>query len=77
MPVYNMTQSDTHPTTWGEVLQRGRKQFQNNPFDWPLWYPDGDIRTNKLLHHIIVFLFQIIPAYFLDVIFMIILQKRL
>lgn len=76
-PVYNLSQSDVRPTTWGEVLSKGRRLFQENPFDWPLWYPDGDIRTNKFIHHIIVFLFQIIPAYFMDIVFSIFMQKRL
>lgn len=77
-PIYNMTQpQDILCITWGEVLDRAKKMFFDNPFEWILWYPGGNIRTNRLIHNICVFLFHIIPAYFIDFLLLIFGQRRL
>ncbi|XP_076646281.1 putative fatty acyl-CoA reductase CG5065 [Halictus rubicundus] len=76
MPVYNITQSGVLPITWGEVVERGRKVGYQYPFEGQIWYPDGDIRSSKLVHNIFVFFFHIIPAYFIDFLMLIFQQKR-
>lgn len=76
IPVYNITQSGVLPVTWGEVLERGRAIGYKYPFEGQVWYPDGDIRSNKLIHEIFVFFFHIVPAYFIDFLMFIFRQKR-
>ncbi|XP_011266457.2 putative fatty acyl-CoA reductase CG5065 isoform X1 [Camponotus floridanus] len=76
IPVFNITQSDSTPITWGEILDKGREVIYEYPFEGQVWYPDGDIRSNKFIHNIFVFFFQIIPAYFIDFLMLIFRQKR-
>lgn len=77
VPVYNLTQSDMNPMKWGEVVEKGKIIAHEYPFEMTLWYPGGNIRSNKLMHNIIVLLFHWIPAYFIDFIMLIVGQKRL
>nr|XP_033320820.1 putative fatty acyl-CoA reductase CG5065 [Megalopta genalis] len=76
MPVYNITQSGVLPITWGEIVERGKRICHTYPFEGQIWYPDGDIRSSKLVHNIFVFFFHIIPAYFIDFLMLIFQQKR-
>lgn len=77
VPVYNLTQSDMNPMKWGEVVEKGKIIAHEYPFEMTLWYPGGNIRSNKFMHNIIVLLFHWIPAYFIDFIMLIVGQKRL
>lgn len=73
-----MTQAkDMLDITWGEILERSKKMFFENPFEMILWYPGGNIRTNKYVHNLCVFLFHMVPAYFIDFLLFIFAQKRL
>lgn len=73
-----MTQArDLLDITWGEVLEKSRKLFFDNPFEMILWYPGGNIRTNKFVHNICVLLFHMIPAYFIDLLLFLFMQDRL
>ncbi|XP_070153483.1 putative fatty acyl-CoA reductase CG5065 [Polyergus mexicanus] len=76
IPVVNITQSDITRITWGEILEKGRQIVYEYPFEGQVWYPDGDIRSNKFIHNIFVFFFQIIPAYFIDFLMLLFRQKR-
>ncbi|VVC44765.1 Male sterility, NAD-binding,NAD(P)-binding domain,Fatty acyl-CoA reductase, C-terminal [Cinara cedri] len=84
-PCYNITKGDIVKMTWGEVLNKGKQLGYEYPFEAGLWYPNGSIRTNKLVHYFIVFWLQIIPAYLIDGImimarqktFMVRVQKRI
>lgn len=76
IPVYNLTQSDMNPMTWGEVVERGKTIAHEYPFEMTLWYPGGNIRRSKLIHNVIVLLFHWIPAYLIDFLMLLIGQKR-
>ncbi|XP_012281888.1 putative fatty acyl-CoA reductase CG5065 [Orussus abietinus] len=76
MPVFNITQSGVKPITWGEILEKGKKVAHEYPFEGAIWFPDGDIRTSKFVHNLIVFFFHILPAYFIDFLMLIFRQKR-
>ncbi|KAM3968447.1 putative fatty acyl-CoA reductase CG5065 [Aphomia sociella] len=76
IPVYNLNIGHQQPTTWGEVLAIARRHGRKYPFEWPLWYPDGDITTNRTLHEFYRILFHIVPAYFIDFLMFILGQKR-
>ncbi|XP_078052126.1 putative fatty acyl-CoA reductase CG5065 isoform X2 [Augochlora pura] len=76
IPVYNITQSGVLPITWGEIVEKGKKLGHMYPFEGQIWYPDGDIRSSKLIHNIFVLFFHIIPAYLIDFLMLIFQQKR-
>ncbi|KAL6258578.1 hypothetical protein P5V15_010532 [Pogonomyrmex californicus] len=76
IPVFNITQGKTHPMTWREVLDKGRVCVYEYPFEGQVWFPDGDMRSNKFVHNIFVFFFHIIPAYFIDFLMLLLRQKR-
>ncbi|CAL7945457.1 unnamed protein product [Xylocopa violacea] len=76
IPVYNITQSGVLPVTWGEVLEKGKALGYQYPFEGQVWYPSGDIHSNKFVHDLIVFFFHIIPAYLIDFLMLIFRQKR-
>ncbi|RZC37876.1 NAD binding 4, Sterile, Epimerase, Polysacc synt 2, and/or 3Beta HSD domain containing protein [Asbolus verrucosus] len=50
----------------GEILDIGRKVIINTPFNWVLWYPGGSMNQSRLVHNISFFLFQLLPAIFID-----------
>ncbi|XKL69644.1 hypothetical protein PGB90_007413 [Kerria lacca] len=76
IPVYNLTQSDMNPMKWGEVVEKGKTIAHEYPFEMTLWYPGGNIRSNKFVHNLIVLFFHWIPAYLIDFIMLLIGQKR-
>ncbi|XP_049861196.1 putative fatty acyl-CoA reductase CG5065 isoform X1 [Schistocerca gregaria] len=76
MPVYNLSTSSLVQITWGEVLERGRQIVYENPFEGAVWYPDGNIRTNQTVHYLHVLLFHIFPAYVIDFLLLLAMQKR-
>lgn len=64
------------PVTWGQILEKGKKLAYQYPFEGQVWYPAGDIHSNKFVHDLIVFFFHIIPAYLIDFLMLIFRQKR-
>ncbi|CAK9809460.1 Putative fatty acyl-CoA reductase CG5065 [Anthophora quadrimaculata] len=76
IPVYNITQSGVLPITWGEILGKGKIIAYKYPFESQIWYPTGDIHTSKFVHNLIAFFFHIVPAYLIDFLLLIFLQKR-
>ncbi|KAL9705373.1 hypothetical protein quinque_008891 [Culex quinquefasciatus] len=76
IPVYNVTCRETKRTTWKEVLELGKATAYEYPFEAGVWYPDGDITTNKIYHTICVTLFHWLPAYFIDFLMFCFGQKR-
>lgn len=76
MPVYNLTAGEVKRMTWAQVLERGRKVIYENPFEMTIWYPDGNIRSSKLMHDICSIFLHFLPAYFIDFLLFIFRQKR-
>ncbi|XP_059056959.1 putative fatty acyl-CoA reductase CG5065 [Achroia grisella] len=76
IPVYNLTSGDDRNTTWKDILDIGKNTIRNYPFEGPLWYPNGNIRSNKFIHSLCVFFYHIVPAYFIDFLMFIFRQKR-
>lgn len=77
VPVYNLTQDGVISITMGEILDRGRSIVYANPFEMQVWYPDGDIRSSKLIHAICCIFMHWLPALLIDFIMLLIRQKRL
>jgi fatty acyl-CoA reductase len=77
IPVFNITTPATKRITWQDVLEKGRKAVHDNPFEMTVWYPDGNIRSNLLMHNLCVIFLHFLPAYFIDFLLLIFMQKRL
>lgn len=77
IPVYNMTLHDSRKITNGKMFKYARELGQLYPCSGGLWYPDGDITQNVLVHRLKVFFFQLLPAYLIDFLFFCCGQKRL
>lgn len=77
VPVFNLTNDGVVHITWGEVLDKGRKVVYDNPFEMQIWYPDGDMRSSKLVHDIYCIFLHWFPAYLIDFLMFIFRQKRL
>lgn len=75
VPCYNISKGDIVHLTWGEVLAKGKRYAYEYPFDAGLWYPNGSMRTNKLMHYFVVFWLQVVPAYLIDGIMVLARQK--
>ncbi|CRL03600.1 CLUMA_CG016511, isoform A, partial [Clunio marinus] len=76
IPVFNVTCNPGSKRPWGEVLMEGRKMNELYPFEAGLWYPGGDITTNKFAHKLNVALFHWGPAYLIDGLMFLFGQKR-
>ncbi|KAF5290046.1 hypothetical protein FQA39_LY14827 [Lamprigera yunnana] len=72
--VVNSTIQKENSITWGQALELGRKHVYDNPFSVCLWYPDGSIKSNYVLHSLSVIFFHTLPAYLID--FCLILTRR-
>lgn len=77
IPVFNVTCSDSKKVTWREVLDLGRDLNVQYPFEAGVWYPGGDMTTNKLVHTLKLFFFQWVPAYIIDFLMFCFGQPRL
>lgn len=75
--MYNISCSDSKKVTWREVLDKGRDLNYQYPFEWGVWYPGGDMTTNKVVHSLKLFFYQWLPAYIIDFIMLCLGQRRL
>ncbi|KAL6433467.1 hypothetical protein ACFW04_006534 [Cataglyphis niger] len=71
-PIFlNATANQENPISWGDALEIGKKHVLANPFSRPLWYPGGRLTSSKILHWFAVLWLHTIPAYLLDILFII------
>lgn len=59
------------------MLDQGKALNYKYPFEGGVWYPGGDMTTNKTIHTLKLFFYQLLPAYFIDFIMLCIGQRRL
>ncbi|CAH0578052.1 unnamed protein product [Chrysodeixis includens] len=77
IPVYNVNNAHQKPTTWGDVLTIAKEYGRLYPLSWPLWYPNGDITTNPILHEFRRIFYHLVPAYLIDFLLLLLGQKRI
>ncbi|KAJ3652217.1 hypothetical protein Zmor_018200 [Zophobas morio] len=71
--VYNLTISREVKVTANKLLETGRQVINTKiPFDMVIWYPNGSLKSSRLSHYIHFLLFQLLPAFFIDAIFLLI-----
>jgi len=75
IPVYNMTTHESRRVTYGYFFDVANDMKFEIPFSVSLWYPNVEITRFKLWYMISVFLFQWVPAYFVDFLLTIFRQK--
>ncbi|GBP48654.1 Putative fatty acyl-CoA reductase CG5065 [Eumeta japonica] len=87
--VYNITQSEVNPLTWGKALDLGaqtcvdinidffpgRYHVKEFPFSVCLWYPGGSIKSSWIFHQMAHLFTHLLPAYFIDLL-LILLGKK-
>ncbi|RZC41950.1 NAD binding 4, Sterile and/or Epimerase domain containing protein [Asbolus verrucosus] len=74
--IFNITASSEYNLSWEELIEAGKDVIRNHiPFNGVVWYPDGSIKKSKLIHNICFYLFQIIPAIFIDALLMVLGYK--
>ncbi|CAH1959215.1 unnamed protein product [Acanthoscelides obtectus] len=62
--------------TWTDVMEHGKDVINTRvPFNNIMWYPGGAMTKSRLYNKINIFLFQIIPAMFIDMIFVVLGYK--
>ncbi|XP_072390603.1 putative fatty acyl-CoA reductase CG5065 [Diabrotica undecimpunctata] len=75
VPVYNLTSTSVLTLTYKEIIDQGRDIVYEYPFEMMIWYPDGDIRSSKLVHNIYTIFYHWLPALLIDFIMILIRQK--
>ncbi|XP_055916268.1 uncharacterized protein LOC129949069 [Eupeodes corollae] len=76
VPVFNITCSENKKKTWKWIMDVGKQFAFDYPFEIGLWYPDGNMTTNKLYHWFCVVFFMWLPAYCIDFLLFIFRQRR-
>lgn len=76
IPVFNLTCSEKKRTTWGTVLNEGKRINYEFPFEAGLWYPNGNITMNVVKHYMTLIICQWIPALLIDFLMLIFFQPR-
>lgn len=77
MPVFNLTVHESKKRSWKWVMDKGREYAEKYPFEVGLWYPDGNMTSNKYYHWLCVVLFMWLPALLVDCLLTLFRQKRL
>ena len=77
VPVYNLTCSEKKKRTWKDILDEGKAIAYEYPFEAGVWYPNGTITTNRVVHFLKFYLFMWLPAYLIDFLMLVFGQKRL
>jgi len=68
MRVYNCTSGNVNSVIWKDYGEMTTRHAIEYPSKYISWYPGFAYRTNRIMHWVIVALFHIAPACFLDVI---------
>jgi alcohol-forming fatty acyl-CoA reductase len=77
IPVFNVTQHESKRITYGDFFKVANSMKFEIPFSMSLWYPNCQFTQNKFYYWLNVMLFQWLPAYFVDFLFLVFGQKRL
>lgn len=65
--IINVTSSSEFNISWEELINLGKDIIYNDtPFNGVVWYPGGSMKKSRFLHFICFYMFQIVPAVFID-----------
>lgn len=74
--VFNVSMDPSKRRPMKEILEIAKKYNYEYTIELGLWYPDGVITTNKFYHKFNLILFHWLPAYFIDFLMLMLMQKR-
>ncbi|KAI8433367.1 hypothetical protein MSG28_015408 [Choristoneura fumiferana] len=66
--VYNCCTGQQNPITWQRFVRTSFKYMRKHPFSEVLWYPGGDITSNRLKHSALSLLEHRAPAFVMDLV---------
>lgn len=66
--VYHCTSGIENPLTWRRYCKTVVKAAQDHPCKEVLWYPQAETRLSAFRNYVVIWLFQIIPAFIVDVV---------
>ncbi|XP_073817824.1 fatty acyl-CoA reductase wat-like [Musca autumnalis] len=66
--IYNFTPEESNLMTWGRYINIFLNSNCQMPYSKIMWYPMVKIISNNFLYRLMLFLYQTIPAYIMDVI---------
>ncbi|XP_044763439.1 putative fatty acyl-CoA reductase CG5065 [Coccinella septempunctata] len=73
---FNLTSTSDYQFSWEEIIEMGKKiVYTRMPFNQCVWYPGGSMKKSRIHHAICFYLFQIIPALFIDLLLLILGYK--
>lgn len=73
----NMSLANKSLQTWGECIETGKRLFYETPLSFSLWYPNGFITKSYLYFKFCVIFFHYLPAYFIDLLLILLRRKPL
>ncbi|CAH2056235.1 unnamed protein product, partial [Iphiclides podalirius] len=66
--VYNCCTGQQNPITWQSFVKTSFKYMRKHPFREVVWYPGGDITSNRLKHGVLSLLQHRMPAHVMDLV---------
>ncbi|XP_063978996.1 putative fatty acyl-CoA reductase CG5065 [Diachasmimorpha longicaudata] len=67
--IFHCTSNTINPTTWDEYCEEVVKACRAHPCENALWYPTARTRESHLRNILVIYIFQIFPAFIIDCIF--------
>uniref|UniRef100_A0A0C9QQZ1 Fatty acyl-CoA reductase n=1 Tax=Fopius arisanus TaxID=64838 RepID=A0A0C9QQZ1_9HYME len=64
--IFHCTSNTINPTTWDEYCEEVVRACREHPCENLLWYPKARIRKNYLRNLLVLYVFQIIPAFIIN-----------
>ena len=75
LKIYNCTSSKQQPISWDAFLELSREIYKKYPSTKAIWFPGGRMCSNYIFYLIYYTLFQLFPAYIIDLCLLISRQK--
>lgn len=66
--VYNCCTGQQNPITWKRFVKSSFKYMRKHPFTEVVWYPGGDITSNRLKHNVLTLMQHRAPAVLMDLV---------
>lgn len=75
LKIYNCTSSKQQPVSWDDFLELSQEIYKKYPSTKAIWFPGGRMCSNYVFYLIYFTLFQLFPAFIIDLCLLITLQK--
>lgn len=75
LKIYNCTSSKQQPVSWDDFLELSQEIYKKYPSTKAIWFPGGRMCSNYVFYLIYFTLFQLFPAFIIDLCLLITRQK--